>query len=312
MASSVPPPPDGYTARPATPKDLPAIDALYLASEQAMGIRPEQRSGYLGWRWSQPYVDVERDTRVVLGPGGVAAFAFAMAEAAAPSIMGSMGRVHPDHVGRGLGAWALTFFEHRAASVDGVTTVRLGIEDPDEAGHTLVRRSGYERVRTNFDMGVRFDGQEQPGTVPQGVSVRDLVPGEERVIWRVVIDAFRDHWDHEEDETYEVFYGDWFEDAEHPPRILVAEVDGEPQGVIAWIIENQIPYVFSVAVRQGFRGRGIATSLLEHAKQVAAADGYEEMTLSVDATNPTGAVRVYERVGMSVIRSLAVYHKPVT
>jgi ribosomal protein S18 acetylase RimI-like enzyme len=41
----------------------------------------------------------------------------------------------------------------------------------------------------------------------------------------------------------------------------------------------------------------------------AAADGFDEMTLSVDAESPTGAVRVYENVGMTVARETAIYDK---
>jgi ribosomal protein S18 acetylase RimI-like enzyme len=79
--------------------------------------------------------------------------------------------------------------------------------------------------------------------------------------------------------------------------------------VIAWTVDHGVPYVFSVAVIREARGRGIATALLRHAMATVAAEGYREMTLSVDAMNPTGAVRVYEKVGMSVYRSLAVYDR---
>jgi ribosomal protein S18 acetylase RimI-like enzyme len=51
---------------------------------------------------------------------------------------------------------------------------------------------------------------------------------------------------------------------------------------------------------------------MEHAKAAAAGDGADELTLSVDATNPTGAVRVYERVGMTVHRTVVAYEKALS
>jgi ribosomal protein S18 acetylase RimI-like enzyme len=309
LASSAPGPPAGYAARAATHDDLPAIDELYLASERAMGLeRPEKRSGYLGFRWSQPYTDLARDTRVIDGPDGLAAFAMAFVEPETPSVASCMGRVHPDHLGRGLGAWALAFFEHRARA-GGRPIARLGIEEPDEAGHALVNAHGYVRVRNSYDMGVVLRDDETPGPEPAGVRVRAFEPGEERVVWAITTDAFRDHWDHEADPSFESFYGDWFEDPGHPPAILVAEVDGEPDGVIGWIVDDGVPYVFSVGVRRRARGRGVATSLLEHAKARAAADGFAELTLSVDAANPTGALRAYEKVGMTVRRTVIAYQR---
>jgi ribosomal protein S18 acetylase RimI-like enzyme len=312
LASSDPALPAGYAARPASHGDLDAIDALYVASEEAMGIRPQRRSGYLSWRWSQPVVDLGVDTRVVLAPdGSMAAFGMAFVEEDAPSVLGCMGRVDVAHLGRGLGAWLLSWFDARAAARRGVKTCRLGIEEPDAPGHVLAAAHGYERVRTSFEMGVALDPDLRPSDPPSGVTVRPFVPGEERDLWRVEVEAFRDHWDHEEDQPFESFMSDWFDDVVHPPRILVAEQDGQMVGVLGWIIEPDVPYVFTVAVLPHARRRGIATALLEHTKADAAAAGHTEMTLSVDATNPTGAVRAYEKVGMTVFRSLAVYHRDV-
>lgn len=311
MASSEESPPEGYTARPATREDLPAIDRLYLENERALGTRPEPRSGYLGWRWSQEFVDLDRDTRLLERDGALAGFAMVFVEPHAATLGSGMWRVHPDHAGRGLGTWILGYVDRRSRDHPGVTTIRLGVEEEDVAGHRLLAEHGYERVRTSYDMAVPLRGDETPPADPPGMRVRPYVPGEERTLWRVEVEAFRDHWDHVEDQSYESFVADWFEDPDRPPRVLVGEVDGEPQGVVAWVVDHGVPYVYSVAVRRAARGRGLATALMAHTKAIVAAEGAEELTLSVDATNPTGAVRVYEKVGMTVQRTVAAYEKAI-
>jgi GNAT superfamily N-acetyltransferase len=311
LASSAPALPTGFAVRPATLEDLGAIDELYVASERALGIRPERRSTYLRWRWSQPYVDLGRDTRVAFAGGAPAAFGMAFVEEEAPAVLNCMGRVHPDHVDRGLGAWLLGVFEHTARSRGSVTTIRLGIEEADARGHELVTAAGYRRVRSSFDMGVELDGGTAPAPPAPGVSVRAYEPGEERLLWRLEVEAFRDHWDHERDQTFEAFHADWFGDPVGPPRIFVGELGGRPVGVLAWILDHGEPYVFSVAVVRDARRRGVASALLGAAIAAATEEGFREMTLSVDAESPTGAVGLYEKAGMRVLRTLAVYDKDV-
>jgi len=303
--------PAGYEARPATLDDLPAIDELFVASDVVLGVRPEPPSAYLGWRWSQPYVDVERDTRVLTTQGRIVGFSMGFVEHGAPSVTRCMGGVHPEHVGRGLGGWLVGFFERHARSIPGVVTTRLGITEQDAAGHALVRAAGYLRVRSSFDMGAPLEVGLASGIPPEGVTIRPFVAGEERLVWRLEVEAFRDHWDHEDDPPYEAFHGDWFGDPAGPPVIWIAELDGRPVGEVAWIASNGVPYVFSVAVLREARRRGIATALLRHAMAAAVAEGHPEMTLSVDAESPTGAVRVYDKVGMSVHRTTAIYERGV-
>ena len=295
--------------RPATRDDLPAIDELYLASERALGTRPEPRSGYLGWRWSQDAVDLARDTRVIERGGDLAGFAMLFVEPHAPTVGAGMWRVHPDHAGRGIGTWILGYVEDPLAR-----TCRRHDHPHRRGGGGRRRASPARRTRLRPGPHLVRHGRAAARAARRrrptaGITVRPYVPGEERALWRIEIEAFRDHWDHVEDQSFAAFVADWFEDPDRPPRVLVGEVDGAPQGVIAWVVDHGVPYVYSVAVRREARGRGLATAMIEHAKAAAAAEGADELTLSVDATNPTGAVRVYEKVGMTVHRTVAAYEK---
>jgi ribosomal protein S18 acetylase RimI-like enzyme len=58
-------------------------------------------------------------------------------------------------------------------------------------------------------------------------------------------------------------------------------------------------WINSVGTRRAWRGRGVATALLQEVLHAAAGaeDGLERAILGVDAENPTGALRVYRALG---------------
>lgn len=66
-------------------------------------------------------------------------------------------------------------------------------------------------------------------------------------------------------------------------------------------------YIFTLAVRPEFQGRGIGTRLLHHAETRARRAGLAVCSLGVEADND-GARRLYERVGYQVAATVRVPH----
>jgi ribosomal protein S18 acetylase RimI-like enzyme len=66
-------------------------------------------------------------------------------------------------------------------------------------------------------------------------------------------------------------------------------------------------FVKDLAVRPAYRGRGLGEALLRAVFAEFARRGVARVRLKVDAGNPTGAVRLYRRVGMDELRRYAVY-----
>jgi ribosomal protein S18 acetylase RimI-like enzyme len=64
-------------------------------------------------------------------------------------------------------------------------------------------------------------------------------------------------------------------------------------------------------VRKEFRGQGLAQLLLRRAFVRYRDLGRAGTQLGVDSENGTGAVRVYEKVGMQVIRAIQGFSQPV-
>ena len=78
------------------------------------------------------------------------------------------------------------------------------------------------------------------------------------------------------------------------------EPDGEPA----------YGYIGTVGTLKEARGKGIGTLLLRTAFSEFHGRGHRKVTLGVDSENGTGAVRLYESVGMSAVRDWPLYELP--
>jgi mycothiol synthase len=61
-------------------------------------------------------------------------------------------------------------------------------------------------------------------------------------------------------------------------------------------------WVGTLGVRRAWRRRGVGEALLRRSFALLHARGLRKVRLGVDAENLTGATRLYERVGMNVLR----------
>ena len=75
--------------------------------------------------------------------------------------------------------------------------------------------------------------------------------------------------------------------------------------------ETGVGYVTDLSVRRPWRRRGLALALLRHAFGEFRGRGCHAVTLDVDAENTTGAVRLYERAGMTPDRRRDILDRPV-
>ena len=80
--------------------------------------------------------------------------------------------------------------------------------------------------------------------------------------------------------------------------------NGEPAGFVDCndeLLHENSGYVSGLGVRHTFQGKGLGEALLRHAIQVNSELGRSKLCLNVDAGNESGALRLYEKVGMKPI-----------
>jgi mycothiol synthase len=215
---------------------------------------------------------------------------------------------HPDFRGQGVGTFLLDWSE-RVATEAGAPALRVAVAGSDTAVKELLGRRGFGYIRSFYRMSIDFDERPPSPHWPTGFTAATLKPGEERLVHETVTEAFLDHWDYQT-RTFE----EWSEHAQIDPTlcflvrneegsVVAVEFCGEKRFGVGW--------VDVLGVRRAWRRRGLGEALLRLAFQELYDRGQRRVGLGVDAENPTGATRLYERVGMKPSAQEDAYEKPL-
>jgi ribosomal protein S18 acetylase RimI-like enzyme len=188
----------------------------------------------------------------------------------------------------------------------GAQRVRTYIPEHGAAAE-VVRDRGYEIVRSSWTMGIDL-GVEAPreAALPEGVEIRPYRhPEDEQATFDTQEAAFADHWGFHE-QPIEQWRGFTVNASNFDPTLwLLAwagdEVIGCSQNYFERPGDPGYGLVGTLAVRREWRRRGVGEALLRRSFAALHARGRREIRLNVDSENTTGATRLYERVGMSVV-----------
>ncbi|HVM34557.1 MAG TPA: GNAT family N-acetyltransferase [Actinomycetota bacterium] len=243
---------------------------------------------------------------------GAEIVAFGLAWSHGPGLVCSFGIVHPGHTGHGLGTICCDRAERRAEELlaPGGGVLRSFVDIKDEAGRALLTRRGYTVVRRQYTM-VRGLPAQEVSPVPDGVTIRSAREDEGPLLHTLVEETFAGHWAHVP-RTYEEFNAVSLQRADTDPGLwFIAEAHGEPVGLLIAAIDGSQGWVADLGVLDRWRRRGIGAALLTRAFEEFTKRGATEVGLGVDASNATGAVRLYESVGMSARKVYEVHDLPI-
>ena len=195
----------------------------------------------------------------------------------------------------------------------GTGAVRIVVQGDDALLREVVERGGWQRLRSSYQMRIELSDDLPEPSWPEGISVRTMEPGEERQVYEANNAAFADHWDFHA-QSFESWSSDAFgRENSDPTLIWLAEDGKELAGLSAngWHFSGdpQFGWIGSLGVRPEWRRRGLATALLHQSFRDFGSRGATRVGLGVDAQNTTGAVKLYERVGMHVARRNDTYEK---
>lgn len=153
------------------------------------------------------------------------------------------------------------------------------------------------------------DIPERP--MPDGITVRPVLPKDHRKIWDAAGLAFVDEYGAAE--PTEEWYQSYRANPNYQPILWQVawdgdEVVGSVQNYVS-LEENELEghnrgYTEAISVRKEWRGRGIASSLICRSMAMFKAMNMDEVALTADTQNPTGAMRLYTNLGYRPYRTL--------
>jgi len=296
--------PAGLTARPATEEDAETVLALVVEAEVADQGEAWTDLDDIRGAWARPNFDLSRDTVLVFdGP--------TLAGGTEVSRGYLDGYVHSAHRGRGIGGFLLDWAERRAVE-RGYDRIGQTVPESLTEAHRLFEAHGFTRDRTSWVLTIDLGRPFQPPSLPDELVLRDVAPGEDRAVHAVIERAFNE-WPDRIPTTFEDWAAFNLARSNHRPELLPVLLDGDEIVGVALCLDADPSdgWIQQVAVARPYRGRGLGRALLVEAFRRFQAMGKRTCSLSTDTR--TGALGMYERVGMRVRRTYAHFgkHLPV-
>ncbi|HKJ27107.1 MAG TPA: GNAT family N-acetyltransferase [Anaerolineales bacterium] len=233
-------------------------------------------------------------------------------------------RLHlrPEWRGKGIGRAVMEFLTNR---MDEIAT-----HHPAEANKyyqtfsaksrewqvAILEDLGYKPIRYIFRMSRPGSLPVEVLPLPEGIEVRPIQPDQYRQVWDADHEAFRDHFGYSE--PNEEQFQAWQKESIFMPELWKVAWDGDEIAgmVLNFIDKNENErygrkrgYTEDISTRRPWRRQGIARALLSQSIQMFQEMGMDETALSVDAENPSGALKLYEDVGYKEYLRWIVYRK---
>ncbi|MGY1783917.1 GNAT family N-acetyltransferase [Geodermatophilus sp. SYSU D00698] len=242
--------------------------------------------------WQRPGSDVPAGTLGVFEGGRLVAHA----EVSGGGRGGAA--VHPRYRGRGIGT-APAAGTRRLAGERGAPVLGMTVPQGSPAD-VLLERLGHHVRWTSWLLELPGDRRIETQPLPDGYSLR-TADGEadHRAAWTVVEDAFLE-WSQRDRRSFDDFAATTVRRPGFEPWHLRVVVDprGDVAGACFLVAGGADGCVDELAVRRDRRGLGLARVLLADAFADARRHGATRCELSTDSR--TGALGLYERVGMVV------------
>ena len=317
----------GYTWRSYHREDVPALYQMMLAVDRAENRGMILTLQDMTMQFDDPWSNAETDSLAAFTADGcLAAWARVLLN---PQPLDECraflwGEVHPDHRKNGLENFIFEWMEARGrAKLKEMPSnlprvLRSSVQDSLQERIALLEGRAFRPVRYFYRM--RRDlGQPIPEEyAPKGISLRTFSPELGAGARQALNEAFADHWSFEpvSEKDWQMFFmgrSDF-----RPDLTFIAMEGDEVAGVCLNVVNRETNerqgrregWIQDLGVRRGWRKRGVASALLCASMRVFKAEGLECAMLGVDTENPTGALRLYERLGFVPVKRFINFEKP--
>lgn len=236
---------------------------------------------------------------------------------------GILFRVDPAWQGKGIEqcliAWGETRGYHYASALpEGNQGFFVAsCRELDRTRYNILIECGFSIDRYYHSMSRPLtDLPERP--LPEGITVRAVLPKDYRKVWDASNEAFMDEYGAAEPQ--EEWYQSYLADPNFQPYLWQVAWDGDKvvgsvQNYIS-MEENELEghnrgYTEGISVIREWRGRGVASYLICRSMAMFKAMNMDEVALIADTQNPTGAMRLYTNLGYRAYRTVFDLRKPL-
>lgn len=306
----------GLTLRPASIKDVDAVakltyDVAQMEGDASFVMNAEELE--IAWR-NEDFL-VERDVLVVEAEDGQVVGSEEFYSENDHCKLRADGCVHPKFRSMGIGTSLLEKMDERAqaemtlAEPQARVVIQSMINTKNEDGASLLSAMGYAPIRYYWRMEIKLQEAPAEVTFPAGLALRPFNKYEHAIaVWQADNEAFRDHWG-----SHEFTYEKWSQKFDNPnfdPALWMVVWDGDQ---VAGFSQNRFRmgagWVGTIGVRRPWRTQGLGLALLRCSFGEFYKRGTKTIGLGVDASNPTGATRLYQRAGMTIASEFLTYEK---
>lgn len=308
---------DGLLLRPAAWDDLEAVSQLiYDVCEADGDVTVATSPAELKNSWETEGFVLDKDAFVAQAPDGRIVGYEEVFNENGHFDLNADGYVHPKYMGLGVGTALIRAAETRAREHISLAQTGLRVflrattDNKDEPGKAMFAHEGFSVIRYHWRMGIELESAPVAPSWPQGIELRPFVRDEHaHALWQADNEAFLDHWG-SHSSTFEDWQHRKFEKPDFDPTLWMVAWDGDQ---IAGFSQNRfrmgIGWIGTLGVRRPWRKMGLGLSLLTHSFGEFYKRGMTTIGLGVDASNPTGATRLYQRAGMSVMSEFVTFEK---
>ncbi len=225
------------------------------------------------------------------------------------------GWVHPAWRRKGVGTALLTAVESFARERRQIPVTLYGRTYSDVPGaEVLFRRREYAEVRRFYMMSTPLLGRQFAADVPPGITLRMFRPDDLAALVEADNEIFAQHWGSHA-RTVAQWKRAMMETRPHDPALWVLAWDGDR--IVGECLchlsregSPQDAWVSIVGVRREWRGRGLGQAVLAQGLRTLQRAGFHTAGLHVDTEN-TSAIRLYQRMGLTVARTRLHFAKTV-
>ena len=318
--------PQGFEVRPIRFADLDRYVEFSNLIKNACSGEQGVTSSSIKNDWLMPGFDLENSTLLVLSEEKeIVASVEVRDERHPPVVIYCELKEHPQYEHLGLGELLLAWAEERALqSVSrcpegSQVELMTGLTNEYPRWKKIYETCGFIWRRRELRMAIHFSEDQKPPQLPDKIKIRTYQKEKDSLaVYQADDKAFEDHWGFvkpiNEEEGYRLWKHSMEEDERFDPDYWLLALEDENIAGICLCFPRmyshpEMVYVENLGVLRDFRRRGIAQALMHQTFFDAWRKGKKGVCLHVDSQSLTGAVKLYEGVGMKPDQTLDFYSK---